>query len=452
MHARTAIAVTVGLALAGVWLARSALHTPAENSLEEKVLREYTGVYRWGEHAFVYLQLWNEFSGFDKPSQLVAFDESGDVRVLYPEGRDRFVTGSGAAVSTSVEARVEFRRDESGKVASLTWRRGADARTAHRIAAEKHEDVRFSNGDVQLTGTLITPASGAKHPAVILVHGSGPENREYVLPFARFLVRRGVAVLGYDKRGVGGSSGDWKAATFDDLAGDVVAAFEYLRTRQDIDPTQIGFLGVSQAGWVMPLAALRAKSLAFLISVSGAGVTPAETTLDQTQNELTARGMKPETVRDIIGVMKLQYQFAETGRGWDDYLAARGKLAARLGRPPDTFPDTPNDPHWDSIRRFYFYDPAPVLRQLTVPALALFGELDSNIVAEKNRKAWEGALRTAGTREYRLMILPKANHLMFEANIGSNAEIPSLRRFVPEYFSTVEGWLGRRIRLRPPAR
>jgi alpha-beta hydrolase superfamily lysophospholipase len=108
---------------------------------------------------------------------------------------------------------------------------------------------------------------GGKHPAVILVHGSGAENRAYVLPFARFLVRRGAAVLGYDKRGVGGSTGDWKTASFEDLADDVVAAFEYLKSRRDIDPAQIGLLGVSQAGWVMPLAAVRAKNVAFLNSI-----------------------------------------------------------------------------------------------------------------------------------------------------------------------------------------
>ena len=116
-----------------------------------------------------------------------------------------------------------------------------------------------------------------------------------MLPFARFLIRRGMAVLGYDKRGVGGSTGDWNTASFDDLAGDVVAAFEYLKTRSDIDPAQIGLLGVSQAGWIMPLAAVRAKDIAFLISISGAGIPAAETTIDQAQNEMTASGMPPRS-------------------------------------------------------------------------------------------------------------------------------------------------------------
>jgi uncharacterized protein len=447
MRSWALIGGTVVTALVGMVLARSALQTPSVGSVDEKVLREYTGVYRWGPNAFAYLQLWNEFSGFDNPSQLVAFDESGEIRVLYPTGRDQFFAGPGAAVPTSIESRIEFHRDGAGNITSLMWRReGVAARTARRVAIEKREDVRFSNGDVQLAGTLISPPTGGKHPAIILVHGSGPENRDYILPFARFLIRRGVAILGYDKRGVGGSTGDWNTASFDDLAGDVVAAFGYLKTRSDIDAAQIGLLGVSQAGWIMPIAAVRAKDLAFLISISGAGVSPAETTIDHARNEMTARGMKPQTVADIVAIMKLQYQFARTGQGWNEYVAAREKLAARIGRPPDTMPGTPEHPYWQSIRRFYFYDPAPTLRQLKVPVLALFGELDNNILAEKNKAAWEAALRAGGHPDYTLRILARANHSQWEAKVGSNAEMASLQRFVPDYFKTIQEWLGTRIR------
>ena len=103
-------------------------------------------------------------------------------------------------------------------------------------------------------------------------------------------------------------AGDWNTASYDDLAGDVIAAFEYLKTRSDIDSSQIGLLGVSQAGWIMPLAAVRAKDLAFLISISGAGIPGAETTIDQARNEMTALGMKPQIVADIVELMKLQYR------------------------------------------------------------------------------------------------------------------------------------------------
>jgi pimeloyl-ACP methyl ester carboxylesterase len=446
MRSTTTIGTAAAVALLGTIIALSTRQPPAARRVDEKVLREYAGVYSWGPEAFVYLQLWNEFSGFDKPGELVSFDESGEVRTLYPTDGDQFFAGPGMAASASIESRIEFQRDGTGKVASLTWRRnGAEPRSARRVEIEKREDVRFSNDAVQLAGTLISPLTGGRHPAIILVHGSGSENREYMLPWARFLIRRGMAVLGYDKRGVGESTGDWNAASFDDLAGDVVAAFAYLKTRSDIDPSQIGVLGISQAGWIMPLAALRMKDLAFLISISGAGVPPAETTIDQARNEMTMTGMPPRTVDAILGLMKLQYDFARTGKGWDEYAAAREKMVAKMGPAPKTMPGTPDDQYWQFIRRSYFYDPVPTLRQLRTPTLALWGELDNNILADKNKAAWDGALKEGGNRDYTLMVVPKANHAQWEAKVGSNAEMKSLQRFVPSYFTIIQDWLAKRI-------
>jgi pimeloyl-ACP methyl ester carboxylesterase len=443
-----AIAALIAAAVLATLAVRSALQTPAVASVDEAALREYAGVYQWGPDAFVYLQLWNEFTGFDKPGQLVAFDESAEIRVLYPTGRDQFFTGPGIAIATSVESRIEFQRDAAGRITSLTQHRESAApRTARRVDTERLEEVRFSNGAVRLAGTLTRPTTGSKHPAVILVHGSGAADRNYILPFARFLVRRGMAVLGYDKRGAGNSTGDWKTSSFEDLAGDVVAAHQYLKSRSDIDSKHIGLLGVSQAGWVMPIAAGRAPDIAFLISVSGAGVSPAETTLDQARNELSAAGRRPEVIEQIISLMRLQYRFGQTGEGWDDYLAARQQLAARFGgTPPPSFPGTRDDSLWQTMRAFYFYDPAPTLQRLRTPTLAVFGELDNNILAEKNRSAWETALKAGGHPDYTLRILARANHIQLDAKIGSNAEMASLNGFVPEYIPAVERWLAKRIR------
>ena len=448
-HARpnAVIAGATIVLLFGALIAVSARQAPVVSPVDERSLREYAGVYQWGPDAFVYLQMWDEFSGFGKP-QLVAFDEAGDVRTLYPTDGNAFFAGPGAAVPAPIESRIAFQRDAAGKIVSLTWQRdGSAPRTAKRAEIETSADVRFTNRDVQLTGTLIAPSTSGQHPAIVLVHGSGAEDRAYMLPWARFLIRHGVAVLGYDKRGVGGSTGDWNTATYEDLAGDAVAAVEYLKTRRDIDSGQIGLLGISQAGWIMPLAAVRSKNVAFLISISGAGVTPAETTIDQARNEMTMTGMPAATVADIVALIGLQYDFARTGNGWDAYVAAREKLAARMGPPPEaTFPGTADHPQWQVIKRTYFYDPGPTLRQLTVPTLAMWGELDNNIMADKNKPAWDTALKAAGNRDYTLVVIPRANHAMLEANVGSNAEVKSLQRFVPAYFTTVNGWLATHLR------
>jgi pimeloyl-ACP methyl ester carboxylesterase len=437
-------AVAAGLALVA---ASRGGQVPPIAALDQQTLRQYTGVYQWNPDGFVYLQMWDEFSGFGKPAQLVAFDESGEVRTLYAIERDQFFSGPGMAVSASMESRVAFQRDTSGTIVSLAWvRNGGPPRTARRVDTEQREDVTFSNGNVRLAGTLLSPKGRGRRPALILVHGSGAENREYMLPWARFLVRHGMAVLGYDKRGVGGSTGDWNSASFDDLAGDVVAAFECLKTRSDIDGSHIGLLGLSQAGWVMPLAAVRAPGLNFLISISGAGVPASETTIDQARNEMTMTGTPPQVVDQIVRLMTLQYEFARTGRGWDEYAAARARVAARMpGPPPDSFPGTPDAAYWQFIRRLYFYDPAPTLRRLQVPTLGIWGGLDNNIMAEKNKAAWDAALKAGGNRDYTLVVLPQGDHAQFEAKTGSNAETASLQRFVPTYFSTVRDWLARRI-------
>ena len=226
MRSLTIVTAVSVIAIASVAADPGDRQTLTVAAVDETTLREYTGVYRWDDNTFIYLQMWNEFSGFDKPSQLVAFDESGDVRVLYPTAADQFFTGPGAAVATTVESRIGFQREKTSQPAILTWQpNGGASRTARRVDIEQHESVQFSSGNIRLAGTFIRPSSGAKHPAIILVHGSGAENREYVLPFARFLVRHGVAVLGYDKRGVGQSTGDWNTASYAELAGDVAAAY-----------------------------------------------------------------------------------------------------------------------------------------------------------------------------------------------------------------------------------
>jgi dienelactone hydrolase len=437
------VGLIVMAALVGTLTARS-FQRPGILAIDEAILREYAGAYQWDGNSFLYLQIWPELSG---TNQLVAFDDTGELRTLYPTEPDRFFTGSGAALSDSVESRIEVQRAGNGKIASLKWlREGAPARTARRVDIERREDVRFSNGNVQLAGTLISPTTQGPHPAVILVHASGAEDREYLLPFARFLIRHGVAVLGYDKRGVGASTGDWNKASFDDLAGDVVAAFEYLKSRNDIRRAEIGMLGWSQAGWVMPLAATRAQDFAFLISISGAGVSGAETTIDQARNEMAANGMRPQTVDQIVELMTLQYHYVRTGQGWDQYLAARTTIASRMGgNAPEAFPATQDHPYLQLIRTSILHDPAPTIRQLKLPVLAFFGELDNNILAEKNRAAWEAALTAGGHRDYTLRILPKANHALLEAKVGNNAETKSLQRFVPAYSQVVLAWLSKRI-------
>lgn len=412
-------------------------------AVDHTSLEQYVGAYEWSADHFIYVQFWDELG----KDTLGAFDESGETRALYPMGDDVFFAGSGLSFPVPLEARIAFHRNAHGVVTSLSCEPpGKVARIAQRVKLYSQDEVVFRNDDVTLAGTLMLPNGSGKHPAMILVHGSGPEDRNAILPFILFVVRHGVALLAYDKRGVGGSAGDWRKSSFNDLAGDALAALAFLKSRSEIDPQQIGAFGVSQGGWIGPLVASRSKDIAFVISVSGAGVTPAEETLDYMQSELRANDVPPNEIAEAVSLTKLAYNYARTGMEWDQYSLAREKLKDRAWLPYIGLPATREDSQWAFMGLTYFYDPIPALKNVRCPTLALFGGLDLNVLAEKNRAKWESALREAGNQDYTLLILPKGNHVLMEARNGSTEEFPSLQKFLPDYFTTLLTWMSQRIK------
>jgi hypothetical protein len=134
------------------------------------------------------------------------------------------------------------------------------------------ESIHFASGNLTLAGTLLLPDGTQRHPAVFIFHGSGPQGRD--LSTARWFAEQGFAALTYDKRGVGESTGDFRAGPFMDLCDDGLAAVEYLKSRRQIDPRRIGVWGLSQGGWLGPLAVSRSADISFVIAVSGPGVSP----------------------------------------------------------------------------------------------------------------------------------------------------------------------------------
>jgi hypothetical protein len=318
------------------------------------------------------------------------------------------------------------------------------------VEDHRAEEVRFTNGRTRLAGTLLLPTTAGPHPALVLLHGSGPQDRNGTLPFARFLIRHGVAILAADKRGVGASQGDWRMASFEVLADDTLAAVAFLRTRPDITKKRIGLFGVSQGGWIGPLAASRSRAVALVISVSGPGVTPAEQTLDLTGAELRAQGVPEEEIQEALDLTKLAFRYGRTGTGWDEYAAALARSRERSWLPYLPLPAEPQEDRWAQQRLFYHYDPAPALAALRCPVLALFGAKDPGIPVEKNQSLWRQALARGGHRDHALIVVPAANHIMFEAGSGSMFEIPALDRFAPDYRPILIEWLRDRLGLRAP--
>src|SRR5207244_2077563 len=137
---------------------------------------------------------------------------------------------------------------------------------AQAQSAKNHDEqeVVFSNNNVRLSGSILIPHVGGQHPAIVFIHGSGPESRDASRFLAEVFVSRGIAALIYDKRGVGSSTGDWRDSSFDDLAKDALAAVEYLKNRPDINSSRIGLMSSSQGGWVAPITASLSADVRFV--------------------------------------------------------------------------------------------------------------------------------------------------------------------------------------------
>src|SRR5271168_4367041 len=179
----------------------------------------------------------------------------------------------------------------------------------------REEQVRFRNGDVTLGGTLFLPAGSKSHPAVVIFHGSGPQARDSFM--GRWFAKLGIACLTYDKRGVGESTGDFQKVAFPALVDDGLAAISLLKTRKDIDAHRIGVWGLSQGGWLGPLAASQSKDVAFVIAVSGPGVSPGEQMIVYYANELRAQGL-PEGEIQQAGVLRREiYNYLFIGTGYE---------------------------------------------------------------------------------------------------------------------------------------
>lgn len=410
-----------------------------------------SGAYRWESGGFVEILPWEELGS----GRLVAFDDQGWVRALTPAGPRAFTAGRSVAIPDPVAAQVRFEpADASVPAQTLVWEaEGQPSRVARRVEDHRAEAVGFASGTMRLAGTLLIPPSKGPHPLLVLLHGSGPQDRNGTLPFARFLVRHGIAILAFDKRGVGASQGDWRKASFEILADDALSAVAFLRSRRDIDKKRIGLFGVSQGGWIGPLAASRSRNVALVVSVSGPGVTPAEQTLDLIEAELRTDGVPEGEVREALDLTKLAFHYGRTGTGWDEYAAALARSQGRSWLPYLPLPPNAQDGGWEQQRLFFHYDPAPALAALRCPILALFGAKDSGIPVEKNRGRWLEALTRGGHRKHALIVVPAANHVMFEAKTGSMFEIPSLDGFVPAYRRILLDWLRQRFGLpeRPQA-
>jgi len=360
-------------------------------------------------------------SALQATEQGVHFELAGDVSTTRFDGafRGDSLTGTfedGEARGTFALARAAARREP------------------------RQEDVSFEDGPVTLAGTLVRPASNGLAPAVVFVHGSGPEGRWASRYLAFTLARAGIASLIYDKRGVGGSTGDWRSAGFEELAADARAAVRFLRTRPGIDSARVGIHGHSQGGTLAPLVAARNPEVKFVVASSGDGVSMADCEIYSYSNALGVpslhgpdSAMAADYVRELISV------------GYDG--APRGRLdslaAAFKDRPWFAPPPAPDNPWWSISQRISGYDPTAWWRLVRVPVLLLYGEADQRVPAASSLRRITAALAQGGNFRVTRQVFAGADHTFrlpgAPGKFAWPRTAPGYPEVIPDWISKLEG-------------
>jgi len=330
------------------------------------------------------------------------------------------------------------------------------------------EEVRFTNpqGGHILAGTLTLPAEGAPFPAVVLVTGSGAQDRNETVmghkPFlvlADYLTRHGIAVLRYDDRGTAQSGGDFASATSEDFASDALAAVAFLKARSDIAGNEIGVIGHSEGGLIAPMVATRSSDVAFIVMMAGPGVPGEEILLEQGAAIARAGGATEEEA--IRRNQELQKEFFAIIAQEPDPAAAEVRLREAMKASLDSMSpeersaagvtgDNEEQVIQNEVRQvnspwfrfFLTYDPEPVLRQVKVPVLALNGSLDLQVPPYQNLPVIEHALQEGGNRNATVVELPGLNHLFQHATTGSPTEYTGIEETIaPVALKTISDWI-----------
>lgn len=315
-------------------------------------------------------------------------------------------------------------------------------------------------GDRVLGATLTLPAGKGPFPAVMLIAGSGPNDRDETVfghkPFlviADHLTRQGFAVLRYDKRGVGKSTGNFSTATIEDFANDARAVVNYLKQQEEIDPDRIGLLGHSEGGLVSAMLAAGNRDIAFAVLMAAPGTTGMEIVLDQNQISLTHQGVEPETIEELQKLNRETFGMLLEWKGTEeDRTALRDQLSRFWNKLPllvrmkvekEAFLRSQfNAMTMPGYLSFLRADPSLYLKEVTCPLLALNGEKDTQVPAVKNIRAITSALEIAGNKNVETRIYPGLNHLFQECITGLTDEYAkSEQTLAPVMLNEVGEWL-----------
>ena len=316
------------------------------------------------------------------------------------------------------------------------------------------EEVVFTNAratGVTLQGTFSKPAGVGPFPTVVLIAGSGPHGRDeevlghkVFLVLADYLTRQGVAVLRYDKRGIGGSTGNYGTATTADFASDAEAAVNYLKTRTDVDQKHIGLLGHSEGGIIAPAVAVADPAVGFVVLMAGPGVRGDEILKTQSALIAWANGVSEADVAKDQALRAQAFAIVEAS---SDAADARTKLDAAATKAVASG-QLKKEIAGQSVATitspwmYYFlrYDPTPILQRMRVPVLALDGSLDLQVEPKENLAAIKAALKD--DQDVTVTELPGLNHLFQDATTGSPNEYGTIEETLsPVALRAIGDWI-----------
>ena len=387
----------------------------------------------------------------------------------------------------AIGGKFEGKLSKDGKEATGTWTQGGGTipltlRKTDKVAelrrpqtpkapfAYETEDVSYPNkaGGVSLAGTLTKPKGAGPFPAVIMISGSGAQDRDETLfehkPFlviADDLTRRGVAVLRVDDRGVGGSTGDTAKSTSEDFAGDVLAGIAFLKTRPEIDRKKIGLIGHSEGGVIAPMVAVKSTDVAFIVLLAGTGL-PGDEIL-QLQGRLIGKALaKKGEDAALESQLAFQKRFLEVAKTEPDLKKASAKMKEIYAEMKAAMPekerkelgdvesmvtaqlDQLNGP-W--FRYFLTYDPRPTLAKVTCPVLALVGEKDLQVPPRENLTEITKALKVTKNGPTVVKELTGLNHLFQTCKTGSPGEYAEIEETIaPSALKEIGEWVEARTR------
>ena len=360
---------------------------------------------------------------------------------------DDTLTGAWSQSGMSFDLTLE--RDEEGEVV-LNRPQEPQAPFPYDI-----EEVRIASSapDVTLAGTLTMPTGEGPFPAAILISGSGPQDRDEALmghrPFlvlADHLTRRGVAVLRFDDRGVGESTGSFATATSVDFADDVVSVVEFLDRRSDVGP--IGLIGHSEGGLVAPMVANRSSDVGFVVLMAGPGLTGEEILYRQSDLIIKANGGTDDAAAANRAAQAAMFAAVKEE---DDLAVLQVRFREALGPALAGVPEEAREARvraqlaqvnspW--FRYFLTYDPVPALRTLEQPVLAINGEKDTQVPPKENLEAIRLALSEGGNDDVEIVELAGLNHLFQTADTGSPTEYASIEETMsPRALQTMSDWI-----------